>query len=123
MLKNFFTRIISQVIRKLIYPELVEIRLAIEKIDATRDPAGLEITENQDSLKKSGVDAQGLLEEIDAKFSANISELRASINKLGLDIDTLLKDIVHREISELKSTAQERDAEQGRKISGIQYNN
>jgi len=37
MFRNFFTKIISRVVRKLIYPELVEIRLAIEKIDVTPD--------------------------------------------------------------------------------------
>ena len=37
MFRNYFTRIMSQVVRKLIYPELVEIRLEIEKIDVASE--------------------------------------------------------------------------------------
>ena len=116
MFRNYFTRIMSQVVRKLIYPELVEIRLALEKIDVA---SKVKIKESLDSLKKSNIDIQRSIEEIGAKLSDDIFELRASTKKEGSGIDTLVQNIVHKELSELDSTAHKRDAEQSGKISDL----
>jgi len=116
MFRNYFTRIMSQVVRKLIYPELVEIRLEIEKIDVASE---FKIKESIDSLKKDNSDIQRSIEEIGAKLSADILELSASAKKKDSGIDTLVQNIVHKELSELDSTARQRDAKQGEEISAL----
>ena len=116
MFRNYITRIMSQVVRKLIYPELVEIRLEIEKIDVASE---FKIKESIDSLKKGNIDIQSSIEEIGAKLSDDIFELRASIKKGDSGIDTLVQNIVHKELSELDSAAHKRDAKQSEKISDL----
>ena len=116
MFRNYFTRIMSQVVRKLIYPELVEIRLEIEKIDVASES---KIKESIDSLKKDNSDTQRSIEDMGAKLSADILELSASAKKKDSGIDTLVQNIVHKELSELDSTARQRDAKQGEEISAL----
>jgi len=116
MFRNYFTRIMSQVVRKLIYPELVEIRLEIEKIDVASE---FKLKESIDSLKKGNLDIQRSIEEIGAKLSDDILELRASTKKGDSGIDTLVQNIVHKELSELDSIAHKRDAKQSEKISDL----
>lgn len=117
MIRNYFTRIISQVVRKLLYPELVEIRGALERIVGQQQT--LVERGSQWEAQKNEVDFLTLSNELGATFSEAIAGLKNKIDDLKSEVEDQIQEKVCREIATGNDSAEQRDARQNQELAEL----
>lgn len=114
MIRNYVSRIVAEVVRKLLYPEMVEIRAALARIEQQRSAA-----EAESEGQKSAADLLRLSEELRRLLEAAAGEHKTQIDGLAASMEAGIGCAVRGDISEWRLAAEERDVALNRQLAEL----